>query len=277
MQLICDMLEITQDLIPVYHPQANPSEHKNHDLKSRLAILVGEEHSAWEDKLLLIRFTMNTSVCNTTGHMAAYLQFGRQLRTSDNIRHDFRQVIDNDNFVPEITPYLKRFANSILDVKDRVEQKQDCQKENFDRRRSYYKPGDKVWVTIHLISRNNRSRKFMPKREGPYLILALRSPVTYQIADPTNPDQALGTYHVAAVAEWYRYRTVACIVTGSSPVPLKTRRVGQRCTLNLSRAETSSRWCGVVVRRGGCQLRCRPRHLTMVQNYVVRRQKPSCS
>ncbi|GFW62525.1 glucose dehydrogenase [Trichonephila clavipes] len=56
---------------------------------------------------------------------------------------------------------------------------------------------------------------------------------------------------VAAVAEWYRYRTVACFVTGSSPVPLKTRRVGQRCTLNLSRAEMSSRWCGVVVRRGG--------------------------
>ncbi|GFU87853.1 uncharacterized protein TNCV_964091 [Trichonephila clavipes] len=58
-------------------------------------------------------------------------------------------------------------------------------------------------------------------------------------------------YWVAAVAEWYRYWTVACFVTGSSPVPLKTRRVGQRCTLNLSRAETSSRWCGVEVRRGG--------------------------
>ncbi|GFY01491.1 uncharacterized protein TNCV_2606781 [Trichonephila clavipes] len=55
---------------------------------------------------------------------------------------------------------------------------------------------------------------------------------------------------VAAVAEWYRYRIVACLVTSSSPVPLKTRSVGQRCTLNLSRAETSSRWCGVVVRRG---------------------------
>ncbi|GFV83572.1 uncharacterized protein TNCV_5120621 [Trichonephila clavipes] len=66
-------------------------------------------------------------------------------------------------------------------------------------------------------------------------------------------------------------------VMSSIQVPLKTRRVGHRCTLNLSRAETSSRWCGVVVRRGGCQLRCRPRHLTMVQNYVVRRQKPSCS
>ncbi|GFT79167.1 uncharacterized protein TNCV_3095141 [Trichonephila clavipes] len=35
-------------------------------------------------------------------------------------------------------------------------------------------------------------------------------------------------------------------VMSSSPVPLKTRRVGQRCTLSLSRAETSSCWCGVV-------------------------------
>ncbi|GFU34371.1 uncharacterized protein TNCV_1991571 [Trichonephila clavipes] len=32
------------------------------------------------------------------------------------------------------------------------------------------------------------------------------------------------------------------------PSTTKDRRVGQRCTLNLSRAETSSRWCGVVVR-----------------------------
>ncbi|GFW08058.1 hypothetical protein TNCV_2978261 [Trichonephila clavipes] len=30
----------------------------------------------------------------------------------------------------------------------------------------------------------------------------------------------------------------------SSPVPLKTRRVGERCALNLSRAQMSFRWCG---------------------------------
>ncbi|GFT42858.1 uncharacterized protein TNCV_2190011 [Trichonephila clavipes] len=64
-------------------------------------------------------------------------------------------------------------------------------------------------------------------------------------------------------------------VTSSSPVPLKTRRVGERCTLNLSRAQTSFCWNGEVVKRG--QLKYRPRHLTMVQNYEVRLQKPSCS
>ncbi|GFT52949.1 uncharacterized protein TNCV_1460491 [Trichonephila clavipes] len=52
-------------------------------------------------------------------------------------------------------------------------------------------------------------------------------------------------------------------VMSSSLVPLKIRRVGQRCTLNLSRAETSSCWCSVVVKRGGCHLR----HLSMVQNF----------
>ncbi|GFT30991.1 uncharacterized protein TNCV_1683561 [Trichonephila clavipes] len=58
---------------------------------------------------------------------------------------------------------------------------------------------------------------------------------------------------------------------------LKIRRVREQCTLNLSRAQTSSRWCGVVVKRGRCQLGCRPRHFTMVQNNVVSRKKPSCS
>ncbi|GFU92474.1 hypothetical protein TNCV_4794031 [Trichonephila clavipes] len=41
---------------------------------------------------------------------------------------------------------------------------------------------------------------------------------------------------VAVVAEWYRYRIVACIVTSSSPVPLKTCRAGVQCTFNTSRA-----------------------------------------
>ncbi|GFV34623.1 uncharacterized protein TNCV_1449291 [Trichonephila clavipes] len=55
----------------------------------------------------------------------------------------------------------------------------------------------------------------------------------------------------AAVAEWSRYRIVAGRVTSSSPVPQKTHHIGQRCMLNLSRAEPSFRWCSVVVRRGG--------------------------
>ncbi|GFT78128.1 transposon Tf2-6 polyprotein [Trichonephila clavipes] len=47
---------------------------------------------------------------------------------------------------------------------------------------------------------------------------------------------------------------MACLVTSSSPVPLKNRRVGQRCTLNLSRAETSYRCCLVYKDIAAAQL-----------------------
>ncbi|GFW39654.1 uncharacterized protein TNCV_3188251 [Trichonephila clavipes] len=46
-------------------------------------------------------------------------------------------------------------------------------------------------------------------------------------------------------------------VTSSSPVPLKIRRVWERCTLNQSRAQTSSCPSGVLVKTG--QLEYRPR------------------
>ncbi|GFU35006.1 hypothetical protein TNCV_2992851 [Trichonephila clavipes] len=54
-------------------------------------------------------------------------------------------------------------------------------------------------------------------------------------------------YWVAAVAEWYRYRIVAGFVTSSSPIVPS----GEAMHAKSSRAETSFRWCGVVVRRGG--------------------------
>ncbi|GFV09955.1 uncharacterized protein TNCV_4517091 [Trichonephila clavipes] len=80
---------------------------------------------------------------------------------------------------------------------------------------------------------------------------------------------------VAAVAEWpKKVSDRGWLVTSSSPVPLKTRCVGERCMLNLSSAQTFSRWCGEVVRRGVCRLRCRLCHLTMDQNYEVRCQNP---
>ncbi|GFW89168.1 hypothetical protein TNCV_2686011 [Trichonephila clavipes] len=64
-------------------------------------------------------------------------------------------------------------------------------------------------------------------------------------------------------------------VTSSSPEPPKTRRVGEICMLNLSRAQMSSLWSDVVAKRG--QLKGRSHHLIMIQNYEVRLQKPSAS
>ncbi|GFU16854.1 integrase catalytic domain-containing protein [Trichonephila clavipes] len=104
------MLPIKHPSIPVYHPQANPVERKNRDLKPRQAILVQAKHDCWSEKLPFTRFALNVAKCATSGQTASFLNFGRELRTPSEVVNDIRVVIQNDNFVPEITPYLKKFA-----------------------------------------------------------------------------------------------------------------------------------------------------------------------
>ncbi|GFT43603.1 transposable element Tcb2 transposase [Trichonephila clavipes] len=107
-------------------------------------------------------------------------------------------------------------------------------------------PIEQVWDML--------DRRIAARQPPPTCLLQLRRALLdewYNIPQDQIDNLKLSMPRRSVVAEWYRYRNVACFVTSSSPVPLKTRRVGQRCTLNLSRAETSSRWCGLVVRRGG--------------------------
>ncbi|GFW32645.1 transposon Tf2-11 polyprotein [Trichonephila clavipes] len=177
----CYLLNIHQSLIPVYHPQANPVERKNRDLKPRLAILVQDKHDCWSEKLLFIRFTLNTAKCEKTGQTAAFLNFGRELRTPSEVFNDIRVVIQNDNFVPEITPYLKKFAKFSNQIREVVEEQQDSRKFYADKKRKAaptYQPGEHVFVASHPLSNDvqGRSAKRMPRRDGLYVILTQRSP-----------------------------------------------------------------------------------------------------
>ncbi|GFT04287.1 integrase catalytic domain-containing protein [Trichonephila clavipes] len=108
MQQICYLLNIHQSLIHVNPPQADPVERNNRDLKPQLEILVQDKHDCWSEKLPFIRFALNTAKYETTGQTAAFMNFGRELRIPSEVVNDIRVVIENDNFVPEITPYLSR-------------------------------------------------------------------------------------------------------------------------------------------------------------------------
>ncbi|GFX42516.1 hypothetical protein TNCV_1520791 [Trichonephila clavipes] len=192
MQQICYLLNIHQSLIPVYHPQANPVERKNRDMKPWLAILVQDKHVCWSEKLPFIRFALNTAKCETTGQMAAFLNFGRELRTPSEVVNDIRTVIQNDNFVPEITPYLKEFTKFSTQIREVVEEQQDSRKFYADKKRKAaptYQPGGHVFVASHPLSNaaQGRSAKLMPRRDGPYVILTQRSPSSYEIASLDNP------------------------------------------------------------------------------------------
>ncbi|GFW00251.1 integrase catalytic domain-containing protein [Trichonephila clavipes] len=179
MQQICYLLNIHQSLIPVYHPQANPVERKNRDLKPRLAILVQDKHDCWSEKLPFIRFALNTAKCGTTRQTAAFLNFGKELRTPSEVVNDIR-------------------------IREVVEEQQDSRKFYADKKRKAaqtYQPGEHVFVASHPLSNaaQGRSAKLMPRRDGPYVILTQRSPSSYEIASLDNPGEPLGVYQTSAL------------------------------------------------------------------------------
>ncbi|GFV87332.1 transposon Tf2-9 polyprotein [Trichonephila clavipes] len=147
------------------------------DLKARRAILVQDKHDCWSEKLPFIRFALNTAKCETTGQTTAFLNFGRGLRSPSEVVNDIRVVFQNDNFVPEITPYLSRNLLS-------------------------FPLGLERWLKsnrIHHIRCARKKCKTNATRDGPYVILTQRSPSSHEIASLDNPGEPLGVYHTSAL------------------------------------------------------------------------------
>ncbi|CAK9827511.1 hypothetical protein ANTRET_LOCUS5199 [Anthophora retusa] len=204
MQQITHCFGIQQCFTPVYHPEANPVERKNRDLKAQLGIYVGTDHSTWDEKLPIIRFAMNSAKCSTTGFTAAYLTFGRELRTPDDANRDLRTVIQSENFLPEITPKLLTLADTMQVAQQQQEKQQDQRKEYADkhrRRNPGYQKDDLVWVNTRTLSRRERqfTSKLAPKRDGPYVIQRQVGPNSYEIWSRDAEPICVGVYHTSTL------------------------------------------------------------------------------
>ncbi|KAG8232681.1 hypothetical protein J437_LFUL009928 [Ladona fulva] len=204
MQKVAHCLGFKQSLIPVYHPEANPTERKNRDLKTQLGIHVATCHSQWREHLPSIQFAMNSTSNQYTGHTAAYLSFSRELRSPGDVQHDMRAIIDGSPFVPQITPYLRTFALALKEAKEKQQTEQDQQKKAGDQKRRVnpdFQIGDKVLVNLHPINRAQQgfSSKLAPRRDGPYVVVAKKSPSSFQIARVDNPGTPVGVYHASAL------------------------------------------------------------------------------
>ncbi|KAJ3648391.1 hypothetical protein Zmor_020198 [Zophobas morio] len=203
MQKITFCLGITQSFTPVYHPEANPGERKNRDLKTQLAIQIGNQpHENWDEKIPSIRFAMNSAWCSGTGYSPAYLMFGRDLRTVDDVTHDLRAITLRENFVPEATPLLLTLDETLKRAREIHESEQDRRKRDQDRHRktsTAYAPADLVLVKTHRLSKASQgfTSNFAPKQDGPYVVLRRHGPTSYEIAAHQQPDVVLGLYHAS--------------------------------------------------------------------------------
>ncbi|XP_053594801.1 uncharacterized protein LOC128667679 [Microplitis demolitor] len=71
--------KITLITTPICHPQANPVERINRNLKTLLAAFVGSDQRDWDANLRELQFAYNTSIHSSLGVSPAYLNHGREL------------------------------------------------------------------------------------------------------------------------------------------------------------------------------------------------------
>ncbi|KAG6454378.1 hypothetical protein O3G_MSEX008673 [Manduca sexta] len=237
MQQVCHVMGIKQCLTPLYHPAANPVERKNRDLKPQLAILVGKDHSSWDTHLGAIRFAMNSATTASTGFSPAFLTFGRELRAPADVVADMKTIVDNDNFIANVTPYLRKLSTALLDARDVHERGQSLHKQYADEGRRpppEYKVGDLVLIKTQGINDAGPGQcaKFIPRRDGPYKIKEVASPTTYLLVNTRGGEQ-VGRYHVSHLTPFVgdvetpvrekRKRGRPRKVAGSSPNARTTR------------------------------------------------------
>ena len=192
MQCLSIAMSFDQNVTPVYHPQANPVERKNRDLKTMLAIQVCGNHRDWPNRLPAARFALNSSVCQSTGHSPAYLLLNMELRSPAHVMHDVRPIIESRNIVPELIPELLLMNETIRAT---LEHQSSGGKVNEPIPASLptFKQGDLVLIKTHTLSNANDgvSAKLMPKRDGPYVIQDLAGSNSYRLVDRENKDVGL--------------------------------------------------------------------------------------
>lgn len=141
-------------------------------------------------------------------HSPAYLTFARELRSPTDVTNDLKAIVEAENFVPQISPYLKNLANSLSEVREMIEVTQDKRKQVADRLRREprpYEPGDLVLVTTNTLSSAEKgiTAKLSTKRDGPYRIKEKISPTTFEIST-IDTTKVVGKYHVSDLAPFKR-------------------------------------------------------------------------
>lgn len=103
----------------VYHHEADPIVRRYRDLKLQIGILVQTRHKFWGDKLSAIRFAMNTNLGNVFD--VFFVKYGVLM---NDFQRDFRAILEVENFVPQITPYLMKISDTMKKVREHNERQQ---------------------------------------------------------------------------------------------------------------------------------------------------------
>jgi transposase InsO family protein len=196
------LLGIDHRLTSVGRPQANQSERVNRNIVNYIAKYLNEvPHNRWQEFLPPLSFALRTSIHESTGEIPAYLMFGREVITPQEMVAAplVDADLDRDNYKVYLFHALQ---HAFRTVEQNVAVAQQKYKKYYDTRRKEisFDVGDLAWVThyIHSDATDKIMGKFTAKRVGPVKILKKLSELNYLVEDLVTGVKA--SEHVASLS-----------------------------------------------------------------------------
>ena len=189
-----------------YHPQSNgASERTNKTVNQCIRFHVERNQTGWSKALPLIRFQIMNSVNKSTGYSPFQLRFGRTARVIPPLisppPNPSRDYLTARSVLEEVSANVAAARDNLMLVK--ITQAFNSNSSRGDAPK--YEIGDKVMLSTLNRCREYKSQgelrvaKFMPRYDGPYLVVDVHEAASIVTLDIPNAPNIFPTFHTSHI------------------------------------------------------------------------------
>ena len=178
-QELCNLTGIRSTMSTAYHPQTDgQAERTNQEIELYLRIYCMDHPETWTNHLPLIEFTHNNRTHSVTKRTPFQLLMGYEPRTIP--------LKIGESKVPSIKERLLDLAQQRDEAQAAHDEARFRMEDRVTSNFTPFKRGQKVWLEATNLRSTRIPSKFRPKREGPFEIQEVLSPLLYRLKIPSR-------------------------------------------------------------------------------------------
>jgi hypothetical protein len=176
MQEVCRITGIERNPSTAYHPRTDgQSERSNQWVETAIRFISDHHQTNWAPYLPIAQFAHNNWPSETTRKSPFFLLMGYHPRTD---------WVSSSSPLPQVMLRLEQLKQA----RDTAQQLMIKAQQSWVKHRDTpkYKEGDQVWLEGKNLRISQPTAKLAPRRHGPFKVIKVLSPVSYQLALPTQ-------------------------------------------------------------------------------------------
>ena len=178
-----------------YHPQADgQTERQNRTLEDMLRAYANYHRNDWDQHLVAAEIAYNNSQQSSTGFSPFFLNYGQHPTLPISNLASTRAT--NNPTANELIELLYRDLDTATNNLRQAQERQATYA-NRHRRDFTFKLGDRVLLSTANLRTDKQTPKLSPKFIGPFNIIRVVSPVTYELELPSSLSGIHPTFHIS--------------------------------------------------------------------------------